>query len=87
MKEIFGQIIFLISALKRSKAGKRHISYKKVILISNACQPACTDNVQPHLFIVDNAMPDGEVRLSTPTIDGDDDFEPVTSDVPQKEYV
>ena len=64
MKEIFGQIIFLISALKRSKAGKRHISYKKVILISNACQPACTDYVQPHLFIpidkksIPNKMPD-----------------------------
>ncbi len=43
--------------------------------------------IYPLTLLVDNAMPDGEVRLSTPTIDGDDDFEPVTSDVPQKEYV
>ena len=43
--------------------------------------------IYPLTLLVDNAMPDGEVRLSTPTIDGDDDLEPVTSDVPQKECV
>ena len=41
----------------------------------------------PLTLLVDNTMRDGEVRLSTPTIDGDDDLEPVTSDVPQKECV
>lgn len=51
MKEIFGQIIFLISALKRSKAGKRHISYKKVSLISNVCQPGCARDAQPQPIV------------------------------------
>ncbi|MBO7381921.1 MAG: hypothetical protein J6U03_00935 [Muribaculaceae bacterium] len=42
--------------------------------------------VFPLTLLVDNTMRDGELRLSTPTIDGDES-EPVTNDVPQKEYV
>ena len=43
--------------------------------------------IYPLTLLVDNAMPDGEVRLSTPTTDDDDELEPVTVDVPQKEYI
>ena len=42
--------------------------------------------VFPLTLLVDNTMRDGELRLSTPTIDGDESG-PVTNDVPQKEYV
>ena len=42
--------------------------------------------VFPLTLLVDNTMRDGELRLSTPTIDGDES-ELITNDVPQKEYV
>ncbi len=41
----------------------------------------------PLTLLVDNTMRDDEIRLSTPTTDDDGDLEPVTNDVPQKEYV
>ena len=42
--------------------------------------------VFPLTLLVDNTMRNGELRLSTPTIDGDES-ELITNDVPQKEYV
>lgn len=70
MKTNFGQIVFLLLALKSSGAGKRHISYKKVILISNACQPTCTDYVRPQLPVlidktpIPNKIPDNAEQKS-----------------------
>ncbi len=52
MKAKYRETIFFLSALKRSKAGKRHISYKKVGLISNACQPGCARDAQPQPIVV-----------------------------------
>lgn len=51
MKAKYRETIFFLSALKRSKTGKRHISYKKVSLISNVCQPACARDAQPQPIV------------------------------------
>ena len=43
--------------------------------------------IYPLTLLVDDKMTDGSVRLSVPSIDGDDDEqEPVTIDVPKYEY-
>ena len=45
-------------------------------------------DIFPLTLLVDENMRDGEIRLATPTFDDDDEeSEPVTNDVPQKEYV
>ena len=51
MEAKYEQTISLLSARKKQCAAKRHISYKKVILISNACQPAHVKDVRPQPVI------------------------------------
>ena len=43
--------------------------------------------IYPLTLLVDNTMSDGVVRLSAPTDDDDDELEPVTNNVPQKERI
>lgn len=43
--------------------------------------------IYPLTLLVDNTMLDGVVRLSAPTDDDDDELEPVTNNVPQKECI
>ncbi len=46
------------------------------------------EEIYPLTLLIDEAMKNGEIRLTTPTTDdGDEETEPVTNDVPQKEYV
>lgn len=43
-------------------------------------------DIYPLTLLVDDNMGDGSIRLAVPTLDDDDELEPVTIDVPQFEY-
>ena len=43
-------------------------------------------DIYPLTLLVDDNMGEGSIRLAVPTLDDDDELEPVTIDVPQFEY-